>query len=305
MIDILLSTYNGELYLKEQIDSILNQTYQDFCLIIRDDCSKDNTISIIKEYTNIFPDKIVLIDNGGINLGASASFFRLLESSTSEMIMFSDQDDVWNTNKLEIFVKYYETKCKNINKPLLIHSKAEVVDQCLNFMPKENTFFNSEKCGMEKSFQWQFFQNDVTGCTLLINNVMKEELIKNNCINKPVIQHDWLISLVAYINETKYFIPECTIKYRQHSNNAIGAKKDNFFKRILNKFENGSTYPFYYQASVLLDFKEVKKSQYFDLINEYTKIQYKPKLNRIIWHIKHSFYRQGNIMFKLYQLYVC
>ena len=107
MIDILLSTYNGEAFLKEQLDSILNQTYKDFKLIIRDDGSSDSTVDIIMDYVRTYPSEIIYINNGDAgrnnggnenekwHLGFNLSYNELLKYSTSGYIMFSDQDDVW------------------------------------------------------------------------------------------------------------------------------------------------------------------------------------------------------------------
>ena len=77
MIDILLSVYNGFKYLPEQLDSRIEQTYQDFRIIIRDDCSDDNSMDVIREYIIKYPEKISLISNNGKNLGSANSFFEL------------------------------------------------------------------------------------------------------------------------------------------------------------------------------------------------------------------------------------
>ncbi len=89
MIDILMATYNGEKYLRHQLDSILTQSYKEWQLLIRDDGSNDNTANIIKEYLEKYPGKIKLIVDNDFHIGASLNFARLLEHSTSEYIMFS------------------------------------------------------------------------------------------------------------------------------------------------------------------------------------------------------------------------
>lgn len=88
MIDILISTYNGQKFLKEQIDSLLSQTYSDFKIIIRDDGSKDLTLHILQDYQIINKDKIIIIDSKGSNLGSSKSFLELLKIR-QESIYFS------------------------------------------------------------------------------------------------------------------------------------------------------------------------------------------------------------------------
>ena len=148
MIDILLSTYNGEKFLAEQLDSLLIQTYKDFKLIIRDDCSNDNTLKIISEYKKQYPNKIILVQNNTKNLGSTNSFFELLHHSSSELIMFCDQDDVWNPDKLEQMVKFYDETVKEKEKPVLIHSDAEIVDENLCTFTKQTRTFNKNKAGM-------------------------------------------------------------------------------------------------------------------------------------------------------------
>ena len=97
-IDILLATYNGEKFLREQLDSILNQTYKNFNLIISDDGSEDKTLQILKEYQE--KDNRVIVYNHKKNLGVISNFEFLLEKVNSKYFMFSDQDDVWNNTKI-------------------------------------------------------------------------------------------------------------------------------------------------------------------------------------------------------------
>ncbi|HOV15546.1 MAG TPA: glycosyltransferase, partial [Spirochaetota bacterium] len=97
-INILMSTYNGEKYLKEQLDSLLNQTYKNIKIYIRDDGSSDNTLNILKEYNK--ENKINLFV--GENIGFVKSFFWLIKNSdNADYYSFSDQDDVWFPGKLE------------------------------------------------------------------------------------------------------------------------------------------------------------------------------------------------------------
>lgn len=303
-IDILLSTYNGEKYLKEQIDSLLNQSYQNFRIIIRDDGSCDGTLNILNDYVQRFPDKIIIINNNSKNLGSTNSFFELLHSSDSELIMFCDQDDVWNLKKLEVFVNYYEEEVLEKNKPVLIHSAVEVVDESLRPLSQQTDLFNNQKNGMNKSFCWQLFQNDVTGCTLMINSVMRDIINEIDFSCHYVIQHDWFLAQIAYLENSKYYISQKTIKYRQHSNNVIGTQSISFFKRVMVKFKKGTSYPFYEQAqTLLLGIKPT--NNYYSTIEQFAALKSKNKFCRIIWHIKNKFYRDGNFLYKIYQLLSC
>ena len=132
-----MATYNGEKYLREQIDSILKQTFKDWKLIIRDDGSKDKTIEILNEYEKKDKRIKVLQDNKG-NLGVAKNFEELLKNSSGEYVMFSDQDDYWMKNKIEKYIKVLEKLDKeNLKNPLLIHSNSYVCDKNLNILKKK------------------------------------------------------------------------------------------------------------------------------------------------------------------------
>lgn len=304
MIDILLSTYNGQKYIQEQLDSIINQTYMDWCILIRDDGSSDDTLNIVKDYCKKYPQRIKLLDNNQQNLGSSNSFIELLKMSTSELIMFCDQDDVWKKNKLELFYEFYQKKCKSINEPLLIHSYVDVVSDNLCFMEKETKKFNSRKKENENSLVWHIFQNDVTGCTVMVNKKMRELFNNFDYENKIIIQHDWLLSQIAYLYKNKFLIKESTINYRQHANNVLGAKTISLFDRIMNKMKKGIKYDFYGQIKTLLDLV-TPKGEIYDLLSEFANLEKKGKIYRCFWHIKNNFRREGNIFYFIYQLISC
>lgn len=103
MIDILMATYNGEKYLRPQLDSILRQSNTDWRLIIRDDCSTDNTVQIIREYQQQYPDKFILVQADAPSGSAQNNFFQLIkywqQHGTADYVMFADQDDVWLQKK--------------------------------------------------------------------------------------------------------------------------------------------------------------------------------------------------------------
>ncbi|EAK7272990.1 glycosyltransferase, partial [Campylobacter coli] len=121
VVAVLLATYNGEKYLKEQIDSILNQTYKDIKIYIGDDCSKDSTIDIIKTYKDLYPDKIIYYQNN-TNMGFIKNFEKLLQCCSENYMAFSDQDDIWLSNKLEEQMKEIAKMEKKCNLPIMCHS---------------------------------------------------------------------------------------------------------------------------------------------------------------------------------------
>jgi len=217
MIAILLSTYNGEKYIKEQLESILKQTYQKFVLIVRDDGSKDKTVEILENYS--LKDKRILLIETGSNVGIKQSFFYLLnyalQYTNAQYFMFCDQDDVWLPGKLEFFLK------KAVSKyPQLLHSDLVVVNEKLNKIA--DSFWNYQNLNPEfKTLNYLLVQNNITGCAMMINR----ELAKIVKYHENMIMHDWWIGLIASMFGKIEYIRIPTVLYRQHANNDIGANK--------------------------------------------------------------------------------
>ena len=123
---VLLATYNGGQYLKEQLDSLLAQSYKDFAIYITDDSSKDNTIEIVEEYQKNYPETISNIENTKKFGSAKGNFLNLAKSVESELYIFSDQDDVWLPNKFEELVNRYDQE-KTTDVPVVVYSDSKVV----------------------------------------------------------------------------------------------------------------------------------------------------------------------------------
>ena len=227
-IEILLATYNGEKYVGEQIDSIINQTYNNWELLIRDDNSKDGTLEILKEYEK--KDKrIKIIEDKKGNLGFVKNFEELLNNSKEDWVMFSDQDDYWLENKIEKYVAILNASSEDIlKKPMLIHSNSFICDDNLEIVKEE--FINSKIANEynEDNFYFAYF---VQGSTVLINRAIIDLALP---FSKNVTVHDRYFHLLAEFLGKRIFINESLIKYRQHSNNKIGAKSS-VISKILKK----------------------------------------------------------------------
>ena len=195
MITVLLAAYNGEKYLSEQLDSLLGQSFNDFKILIRDDASTDNTVKIAEEYCEKYPDKIALIKGEGTG-SACRNFFELIKAVDDDYVMFCDQDDVWLPEKIaKTFKKMRETESENAALPVLIHSNLKVVDRNLNVI--SDSFFEFQAISPERdSLNNLLMQNNVTGCTVMINRKMLElaKEAPDNCV-----MHDWWLALLACI----------------------------------------------------------------------------------------------------------
>ena len=226
-IDILLATYNGEMYIKEQIESILNQTYKNFNLIISDDHSTDNTVDILKEFEK--KDKRIKLFCQEENQGYIKNFEFLLRQVKNEIYMLSDQDDFWLPEKVE---KSYSTLKKQ--KADLAFGDLEIVDANLNTIdPSFNRFMklNRKIKKYLNTNKLNYLYNCITGCTLISRKKFIEKVLPLPSKNKYVA-HDHWIGIILSLNGTVAYIPEKYIKYRQHGNNQIGTDK------ISHKFSN-------------------------------------------------------------------
>lgn len=236
-IHILLATYNGENYLAEQLNSILNQTNTNWQLLIHDDNSTDNTVDIIKQYQKQNPDKIQFIDDDVSFGNASANFSFLLEHVDSEYIMFCDQDDVWLKNKIELTLEKMQDMEKTYqNLPILVHTDLTVVDEELKVISK--SYWKYQYIDPSKdSLNRLLVQNTITGCTVMINRRLMNIALP---IPNDAIMHDWWLGLVAAAFGKITYIDIPTVFYRQHSKNDTGAAKFNIktiWKKMISLYK--------------------------------------------------------------------
>ena len=234
---ILLGTYNGGRFLREQLDSLFAQTMKDFQLYIRDDASTDDTIQIVREYQQRHSN-IIMVEDDKFNLGAMRNFERLLAFADADYYMFCDQDDVWLSDKIEVsFAKMKQMEQQYGDIPLLVHTDLEVVDESLNVI--NASFWKYSRVlpqVVDENIHYLGIANSVTGCTIMMNRKAKQVAIP---FPEQIYMHDAWIALcvmkygkIGYIN-----IP--TIRYRQHSGNVLGAIEYRF--SIREKLKNIGT----------------------------------------------------------------
>ena len=226
VIDILLSTYNGEKYLAAQLDSLIEQTFTGWRLLIRDDGSTDATLAIIRQYVGRFPEQIVLVTDAGAvtGLGAACSFSMLMQASSAPYIAFCDQDDIWLSDKLEKQLCALRQVENNVSEgtPLLVHSDLIVVDQQLSLLSPSLWAYQHLNPLKMHSFKRLLLQNYVTGCTCLLNRALLEKALP---VPDAAVMHDWWLALIAMDEGEIVNMPEATVKYRQHADNDTGAKQ--------------------------------------------------------------------------------
>lgn len=224
---ILLASYNGEKFIKEQLNSILNQTYLNWSLLISDDGSTDNTLSIIKEFCSK-DDRIKLVNESFTKLGASQNFGNLLKTALDEewdFLMFADQDDFWYDDKIQITLNAMLEQGSSNNVPKLIYTDFEYADEQLNPLSKEtdHNIFLWRKPNLQRLLA----QNNIYGCTMMINRLLAEKACP---VPLSAENHDYWVSIVAALLGEIIHIKKRTILYRQHSNNISGHYSNNSFK---------------------------------------------------------------------------
>ena len=226
-VAILMSTYNGESFIKEQIDSLLSQTVSNLKIYIRDDGSTDSTKNILRAYSKEHPKKFKIYF--GENVGSSFSFFWLLQNTKADIYFFCDQDDIWETNKVELHLSNHS----DFKKPRMVFSDMSIIGNpdstLLKLQKMDANYLISKPLRM-------LCQNCVAGCTMSLNLAARNNIVNHGKIPKGVV-HDHWISVLTSINGEVHFLPNLLVKYRLHENNQVGSQAFNIFyitKRLAN-----------------------------------------------------------------------
>jgi len=293
-VEILMAVRNGERFIQEQINSILKQDYTNFRLLVRDNCSDDNTCKIVELYIEKYPEKIFLIRSRE-NVGILGNFSHLMDYAKSDYVMFADHDDVWYPEKISSTMQKMKEMEKTFGNqtPILVHSDLKVVDMSLNTVCE--SFWNYANIKPIKGIgclNRQLVQNTITGNTVLINRHLLE-------IAKPipteVIMHDWWLGLVAAAFGVIGNIDNPTILYRQHSSNDTGAKKYQFPVKVSTiKRDRALKRNLVAQAKTFLNrYHQSLSDRDKRMIEAYALFQESWPLTKMFLMIKYGFYKYG------------
>ncbi|HFU4377750.1 TPA: glycosyltransferase family 2 protein [Streptococcus suis] len=215
-VNILMSTYNGQQFLAEQIRSIQDQTYTDWTLLVRDDGSSDKTREILQDFASQ-DSRIRLIDvEETKNLGVIKSFHRLVHYEQADYYFFSDQDDVWLPDKLAVSLQ--EAQSYPTDQPLMVYMDLTVVDQDLQVMTE--SMIRSQSHHANTQLVQELTENTVTGGVSMINHSLASLWTKT----EDIIMHDWYLALLASAFGKLVFIDKAGELYRQHADNVLGAR---------------------------------------------------------------------------------
>lgn len=238
MITVLMAVYNGEKYLREQLDSILHQENPpEFQVIVSDDCSGDGSRQIIREYEQKYPKLVKGIYREKPSGGAEHHFLQLLSEADGRYVMLSDQDDVWLPEKMRLLyneIQKMEEKWGN-HMPILLHSDMEVVDEDKNRIA--DSYFTYQKISPERTKLCQeLVQNNVTGGAVIMNQAMLSYFKQ---IPSVCLMHDSWIALVAACFGKIGCMNRPLYLYRQHGSNSLGARKADTLEEGIERIADG------------------------------------------------------------------
>ena len=211
-ISVIMTTFNGAAFIKQQLDSILLQTHQADEIIICDDSSTDDTISILKSYADYPRIKIFVND---IQLGVVENFKKAAKiATTGNWLVFADQDDIWLPIKIERLAAEMQI-FNDDSLPVLIYSDLKVIDKNDNVI--SSSFWQRQQIKIDKiRFSTLLYGNVVTGCTIIINYKMAEEFF---LMDATGVLHDEWMALIAYSIGKAKQVNDKLVLYRQHAAN--------------------------------------------------------------------------------------
>lgn len=241
-ITVIISTYNGEKYIKRQIESILRQKDVLVTCFIRDDGSRDHTVEIIKELQKKH-NNIILQE--GENIGWEKSFLYALKASPqSDYYAFSDQDDIWFKNKLINGINHFEGL--SMKKPIMYHCNKITVDEQLKPLPHQ-----IKRLSQPLNRQNAIVQEYAQGCSIIINNTARNLVLQYIPQNK--IAHDFWVGMICYLFGEVIYDSESQFYHISHGTNTSGEGniKKSWLSRLKKYFSNANVY--YAPAKELLD----------------------------------------------------
>lgn len=299
VVDVLLAIYNGELFLAQQIESILGQNYGQIRLIVRDDGSTDGSVAIARSFAERHPEQIVLLEDAQGNLGSTGNFLQLLGFSVADYVMLSDQDDVWLPEKVAIAMAAMKKSeiLHGRDVPLLVHTDLIVVNKDLSII--SGSFWKYQNIDPKHSgINRLLVQNVVTGCTVMVNRSLLN-LVRP--APDGIVEHDWWLALLAASFGKIVHVNTPTLLYRQHGKNVLGAVKwdawasfRKFFRRDTRKVFSGSLKKTWLQAACFLQmYGSLLPPDLVLKISCYASLERMNYFSRLVCIVRYRFYKNG------------
>ena len=266
LISIALCTYNGERYLAEQLDSIINQTFKNLEVIVVDDCSTDNTLQILANYAEM--DVRIKYYQNSQNLGYNKNFEKALKLTTGNFIAISDQDDNWKPNKIQVLMD-------NIEDNWLVFSNSEYINA--DGTLAEGKLLNGFSLA-GKNYKALLLNNHITGHTTLFSR----EFLKYILPFPETGFYDWWMGFIAFYHHKLLFVDEVLTRYRQHDNAVTSSS-------MLNKQQLGYSYVnrIHEQLNVFAKYKGAKPADedYINKLNNAFNLKFTNKRSMALFKI--------------------
>ena len=306
MITIIMAVYNGQEYIREQLESLKDQTYTEWRLVIRDDRSSDKTAEIVKKFSDEVEQEVIFKVNEKPSGSAKNNFALLInDAKESDYVMFCDQDDIWKKDKIEITFNKMKQAEERYGRdfPLLVHGDVEVIDENGNI--NADSMFEMSHINADSKLPQILIQNHVTGCTMMCNKKLIAG-ISEYASSEYIIMHDYLAALYASVVGKIEVIKKPLLSYRQHSGNSVGAKNNNNPVYLLKRLANGrKSYKEAMETSrnqvkffVEIYRKELAAEKYceeYELMSGYASLGSRAKLYRIMFYKKNHIWKNGTI----------
>lgn len=286
---VMMSAYNGEKYIEDQIKSILEQTIGiQVHLRIRDDGSNDDTIRVIQRAADKYGDRIEVIK--GENIGYNASFFALINGADGyDYYALSDQDDIWLPSKLEAAIKALE--CEDVNMPLLYASTSFLVDDSL--VPYGQTRRKQRPFTIYNTA----IQNICPGHTQVFNNALLKIIQDEDVDGDRVYVYDSWITSHAVLYGKVIFNNSSFTYYRQHKGNELGSGVGKFGQLMasIRRDASGDGHKYRKQVEYLVEKneRELKKKGYYDELKAF--IDARQIIDKVRYIVKSRLYRQSSV----------
>ena len=303
-IDILLATYNGSRFVREQLDSLAAQTHRDWRLLVRDDGSTDETMAIVREWAKACDRPVEIVEDGRTGLGASQNFGALLEKSTAPYFAFCDQDDSWLPEKLETMLaamRAQEKAAGGSDVPVMVFSDLEVVDEKLDRIAASFALRSRRPVlSSGREMDQIMLHNPVPGCALLGNAALREASLP---IPEAAVMHDWWVALAAGALGRVSIVHRPLVQYRQHGKNTLGASNNGvsaLAAYVIRDFGGA-----YRKSRSLMDATQRQAAAFADLHNDalppakvamlrdYATLSRKPLLSRKAFFMRHRLLRRN------------
>lgn len=288
---VLLATYNGEKYIHE----LLNSLPFEVDILVSDDCSNDNTISIIESYKS----KNIEIRTGMRHGSATQNFRYLINNCNTDYQYYflADQDDCWSEDKLQTLLEEMNrVEKQNSQIPILIYGDSIVVNERLEII--DESFFNYDGINpniISRNLCNLFFQNVGQGATMCFNRALLEKV---RIMPRAIYMHDWWLMLVAQSFGKLHLSTKRTLKYRQHQYNCIGATSRNLFEQLASQIKGESKIKKHLQQVdeqikqfATLYSEKIENIDILNFLTEYLQIRRSRNFLRRKWFLlKHGVY---------------